>query len=104
MRKTVSIVSPWAQKTLSLAPRGLSMQVKYHFFSDPGPGNDQRPAGNLFANKDTSVALAMHSRSLSVDPQMMSLNRHEDNTSLKLRWVAHFVHELIDFLRRAAMW
>ena len=33
-----------------------------------------RPAVNLFANKVTSVALAMHSRSLSSDLQMMSLN------------------------------
>ena len=30
--------------------------------------------GNLFANKDTSVALAIHSRSLSSDPHEMSLN------------------------------
>ena len=44
------------------------------FFSDPGPRNDQRPAGNLFPNKDTSVALALHSRSFSADPHMMSLN------------------------------
>ena len=43
-------------------------------FSDPSPRNDQRPAGNLCANKVTSVALAMHSRSWSVDHHMMSLN------------------------------
>ena len=50
------------------------MLIEYHFFSDPGPRNDQRPAGNLFAYKITSVTLAIHSRSLSVDPHMMSLN------------------------------
>ena len=60
--------------TLSHSPRGLSMQVEYHSFSDPGPRNDQRPAGNLFANQDTSVTLAIHSFSLSVVSHMMSLN------------------------------
>ena len=58
---------------LSLSPCGLSIQVEYHFISDPGPRKDQRPAGNLFAKKDTSVALALHSRSLSSDHHMMSL-------------------------------
>ena len=55
--------------------------VEYHFFSDPGPRNDQRRAGNLLANKDTRVE-----------------HRHEDNSSLDLSWVAHFVHELLDFV------
>ena len=41
--------------TLSHSPPGHSLQVEYHFVSDPGPRNDQRPAGNLIANKDTSV-------------------------------------------------
>ena len=36
--------------TLSHSLRGLSMKVEYHFVSDPVPKNDQRPAGNLFAN------------------------------------------------------
>ena len=49
-------------------------KLEYHFFCDPSPKNDQRPAGNIFANKDTNVALAMHSRSLSSDLHMMSLN------------------------------
>ena len=60
--------------TLSHSPCGLSTKEEYHFFSDPGPRSDQRPAGNLFANKVTSVALAMHSRSLSSVHHMMSLN------------------------------
>ena len=60
--------------TLSHSPCGLSMQVESHFFSDPGPRNDHRPAGNLFAKKDTRSALALHSRSLSSDPHKMSLN------------------------------
>ena len=50
------------------------LSVEYHFVSDPSPGNDQRPAGNLFANRDTSVALAIHSVLLSLFPHMMSLN------------------------------
>ena len=112
VRKTVSIVSPSAQKcidnfplplllsvprdtgllarktgcrlspnliiinaaTRSHFPPGLSLSVEYHYVSDPSPMNDQRPAGNLFANRDTSVELALHSRSLSSDPHMMSLN------------------------------
>ena len=60
--------------TTSHFPPGLSLSVEYHFVSDPGPRNDQRPAGNLFANKDTSVELAMHSVSLPQYPHMMSFN------------------------------
>ena len=112
MRKTVSIVSPSAQKckdnfppplllsvprenglvarktgcplspnliiinsaTPSHFPPVLSSLVEYHFVSDPGPRNDQRPAGNLFANRDTSVELAIHSVSLSLFHHLMSLN------------------------------
>ena len=48
--------------------------MEYHFVFDPGPRNDQRPAGNLFANRDTSVALAIHSVSLSLFHHMISLN------------------------------
>ena len=51
-----------------------SVSFNTTFFPDPSPRNDQRPAGNLFANKVTSVALAIHSRSLSSDLHMMSLN------------------------------
>ena len=42
--------------------------------TDPGPRNDQRPAGNLFAHRETRLAFARHSFSLSLDPQEMSLN------------------------------
>ena len=55
-------------------PPGLSLLVEYHFISDPNPRNDQRPAGNLFANRDTSVELSTHSVSLSLFHHMMSLN------------------------------
>ena len=48
--------------------------MEYHFVSDPGPRNDQRPAGNLFAKRDTSVELAIHSVSLSLLHHMMTLN------------------------------
>ena len=60
--------------TRSHVPPGLSLLVEYHFVSDPSPRNDQRLAGYLFANRDTSVALAMHSVSLSSLHHMMSLN------------------------------
>ena len=60
--------------TLSHSPPGLSIQVEYHFFSDPSPRNDQRFGGNLFAKKDTNVALAIHSFSLSAVHHVMSLN------------------------------
>ena len=60
--------------TLSHSPYGLSLQVENHFVSDPSPRNDQRPAGNLFANTDTSAELAIHSVSLSLYLHMMSLN------------------------------
>ena len=53
----------------------------------------------VFVNTDTSVALAMHSCSLSLtSPNDVIEHRHEDNSSLELIWVAHFVHELVDFL------
>ena len=56
------------------SPCGFSLQVEYHFFSDPGPKNDKRPARNLFANKDPFVMLAIHSSSLSSVHHVMSLN------------------------------
>ena len=112
VRKTVSIVSPSAQKctdnfppplllsvprenglvarktgcplslnliiinqsTRSHFPPGLSSLLEYHFISDPGPRNDRCPAGNLFANRDIRVELAIHSVSLSLYLHMMSLN------------------------------
>ena len=71
----------------------------HHLFSDPGPRNDQRPGWNLFANEDTSVALAMHSFSLSLILHMMSLNI---DMKIIRPWncpgFAHFVYELLDFL------
>ena len=82
VRKTISIVSPSAQKCIDNFPPPLLLSVP----RDNGlvarktgcplsPNlNDQCPAGNLFANKDTSVELAFHSFSLSSDPHMMSLN------------------------------
>ena len=55
--------------------------------------------------KSQSVALAMLSRSLSVDsPYDVIKHRHEDNSSLELCWFAHFVHERLGLCRRAAMW
>ena len=60
--------------TLSHSPCGLSLLVEYYFVSDPSPRNDQCPTGNLFANKDTRVELAIHSSSLSLIHHMMSWN------------------------------
>ena len=48
--------------------------MEYHFVSDTGPRNDLRPVGNLFANRDTRVELAIHSVSLSLFHHVMSLN------------------------------
>ena len=59
--------------TLSHSPRGLSLYVEYHFVSDQVRGMTNVLL-EFFANEDTSVALAMHSSSLSVVPHMMSLN------------------------------
>ena len=59
---------------LSQIPCGLSSQIQCHFFSEPGPINDHCPFPNLFAYRDTSLAFANHSFSLSFDPQEMSLN------------------------------
>ena len=41
--------------TRSHFPPGLSLSVEYHFVSDPSPNNDQSPAGNLLAKRDTNL-------------------------------------------------
>ena len=112
VRKTVSIVSPSAQKcidnfpppgllsvprdkepvarktgcqlspnliitnsaTLSHSPPSLELSVGDHFISDPSPRSDQRPAPNLFENRETSRVLDSHSFLLSLDPHEVSLN------------------------------
>ena len=48
--------------------------IEYHFFSEPRPRNDHCPAGNLFAYRETRLALDSQSFSLSFDPHEMSLN------------------------------
>ena len=77
---------------------GLSLSVEYHFFSVPGPKNDQRPAGNLACTQrhkcgvsNTFLFIVFNS------PYDVIEHRHEDNYSLELCWGAHFVHELLDF-------
>ena len=58
---------------LSQSPSGLWAWAPYHFFSDPGPRNDQRPCGNLRAN---SVILRAFGNQFSLFPrvhQSMSL-------------------------------
>ena len=53
----------------------------------------------IFLRIKTNVELAIHFFSLSfISPYDVIEHRHEDNYSLKLIWVAHFVHELLDFL------
>ena len=59
---------------LSHTPCGLSSFKECHFFSEPGPINDHCPYPNLFAYRETSLAFARHSFSLSFDPQEKSLN------------------------------
>ena len=58
---------------LSHSRCGLSSLIECHFFSEPGPINDQCPLPNLFAYRETRLAFDMHSFSLSLDPQEMSL-------------------------------
>ena len=59
---------------LSHTPCGLTSFKECHFFSEPGPKNDQCPVPNFLAQKDTSRAFARHSFSLSFVPQEMSPN------------------------------
>ena len=59
---------------LSHSPCGLSSLIQHHFFSEQGPMNDHCPFPNLFAYRETSLAFARYSFSLSLDPQEMSLN------------------------------
>ena len=56
------------------SPPGLSLYVEYHFVSDPGPRNDQRLAGHLFANEDASVEGAIVAVSLTLLHHMTPLN------------------------------
>ena len=52
----------------------LSSLIEYRFFSEPGPRNDNCPAPNLLAKRETSWAVDSHSFLLSFDPHEMSLN------------------------------
>ena len=59
---------------LSNSPCGRSSLIEYHFFSEPGPRNDQCPIPNLFAFRETRLAFDSHSFSLSFAHHEMSLN------------------------------
>ena len=59
---------------VSHTPCGQSSLIQYYFFSELGPVNDHCPFPNLLAYRDTSLAFARHSVSLSFVPQEMSLN------------------------------
>ena len=48
--------------------------IQDHFFSEQGPIDDHCPFPNLLAYRDTSLAFARHSVSLSFVQQEMSLN------------------------------
>ena len=50
----------------------LTLSAEYHFFSDPGPRNDQRPAGKSFCKKRHKCSVS--NKFKSVSHQMMSLN------------------------------
>ena len=63
------------------------------------PRNDQRTAGNLSANTDTSVAISNTFLFIVCSsPYDVIEHRQEDNSSMELRWVARFVNELLDFV------
>ena len=59
---------------LSHTPCRLSSLIQYYFFSESGPINDHCPFPNLLAYRDTSLAFARHSFSLSFVPQEITLN------------------------------
>ena len=72
---------------LSQSPSSLLTWVPYHFFSDPGPRNDQRPCGNLQAilsdsesTPNTSVFIS------SFCPINVVVHGHEDDP------VFHMIH------------
>ena len=73
-------------------------RIPTSFLIDPGPRNDQRLAGNLFANKDKCGVSNTFLFSVFSSPYDVIEHRHEDNSSLGLRWVAHFVYELLNFV------
>ena len=59
---------------LSQAPCGLFSSPEYHFFSEPGPINDQCPIPNFFASALKTLAFAKHSSLMPFLSQEMSLN------------------------------
>ena len=61
------------------SPLGLYVFDPHHFFSDPGPRNDQCPCGNLFAYCATLMEFAMRTSVLCE----------------LLRFTSHFVHHLL---------
>ena len=59
---------------LSHTPCGLSSLIQNHYSSEPGPINDHCPFLNFLAYRDTRLAFARHSVSLSIDLHEMLLN------------------------------
>ena len=79
-------------------PPGLSLLVEYHFVSDPGPRNDQRPAGHLFCKWRHKCGISNTFRFIVFNsPYDVIEHRHEDDSSLEFFRFAHFAHELLDF-------
>ena len=59
--------------TRSHFPFGLYVWVPYHFFSDPGPRNDQCPCASLCAQSATIWEFATHISSCPFSHRTMSL-------------------------------
>ena len=89
--------------TLSHSPCGLLSWVEYHFVSDPGPRNDQRPAANLFAKKDKCGIGNTFLFIVFTSPHDVIENRHEDNSSLELFGFRPSCSWTVELLGRAAM-
>ena len=91
--------------TQSHSPHGPSLSVEYNFVSDPGPRNDQRPAGNLFANIDTKCGISnIFLLIVFISPYDVIEHRHEDNSSLELFGFAHVAHDFLNFADSLSCW
>ena len=96
--RTSALSQSWAsclQQILSHSPSGLWRWVPYHFSSDPGTRNDQRPCGNLRAYSVILRAFAIQcslfprfvqSLSLYIDMKMILPLNCSGSPSFESRW------------------
>ena len=86
-------LSNMCSATSSHSPFGLYVCDPYHFFSDPGPRNDQRPCKNIFVYPATVLEVAMHNSLYSFVHHFLDLGETcnvvnpGENFPLEIHWL-----------------